>query len=63
MNYNDASKCLIKKALISGDGEMMQAIKVIMDKGASKVAIHNCNDNITGESPNYFCGICGQRLP
>ena len=26
------------------------------------VAVHNCNDNIVGESPNYYCGICGQSL-
>jgi len=28
----------------------------------STIAIHNCNDNMTGESPNYFCNVCGQRL-
>lgn len=26
------------------------------------LATHNCNDNIVGESPNYYCGICGQWL-
>ena len=33
------------------------------DEKISKIAIHNCNDNIVGELPNYYCGICGERLP
>jgi len=63
MNSKEASEYLIKKALTCGDEEMLKAIKVIMDGVVSKIAIHNCNDNIVGESPNYYCGICGQRLP
>jgi hypothetical protein len=62
MEYIEASKYLMTKALSDGDGKMLKAIKVVMDERTKSVAIHNCNDNMVGESPNYFCGICGQRL-
>jgi len=48
MNYKEASEYLITKALTSGDGEMLKAIKIIMDTekicgfcGQDETADHN----------------------
>ena len=32
MTYKEASKYLIKKALVSGDGKMLKAVKIIMEE-------------------------------
>ena len=35
---------------------------IVLFNSWQKIAVHNCNDNIVGECPNYYCGICGKPL-